>query len=491
VEILGKIMPSSDDQSSTWYQISPPAGEYRWVHKRELQFPRQPTEFPQVNSNTGRETLVNFDQPMCPAGADQSCCAESGEFGSCEDGANFEWFDDTRVGYDEGFLIANQQQLDLQAGEFPFQMRLNGWGQLRGTIFESQSDHPDANQFQLKRARLIFSGSAFTPDFSYFFQLDGRSSSGDDVRLLDYVLTYDFGRHRKGLDEGTIGLKTGKWKMPFTMARYLSGKEFEFSDRSMASMYFDVNRSLGWGLYGRSNRWRVPVNWEVAIFNGLVTGGSETGSSGSLDDNFAYSGRVMWYPNGDWGEIQMSDMECHCHPATRVGAAIANSSINRSGTSEFDTVRVVDSGETLASILPLAVDEYTVSLFSVDASMKYQGWSFTSEYYFRVVDGFEGAAIPDLLDYGYWLQLGKFIVPGKLELMTRWSRVVGNSGTLGVNNQSASEIAGGFVRYFRGHNSKFTFDATYLNGAPINSSSLDIAPGDIGWLLRSQMQFAF
>jgi hypothetical protein len=64
----------------------------------------------------------------------------------------------------------------------------------------------------------------------------------------------------------------------------------------MASTYFDVNRSLAWGLYGKTKRFRFPIVWETAIFNGLVTGGAETGSSGSLEDNFAYSARIF----ADW-----------------------------------------------------------------------------------------------------------------------------------------------------------------------------------------------
>ena len=60
-----------------------------------------------------------------------------------------------------------------------------------------------------------------------------------------------------------------------------------------------------------------------------------------------------------------------------------------------------------------------------------------------------------------------------------------------TNDQSADEIAGGFVWYFRDQHAKITLDATHLNGAPISSSSLDIAPGDSGWLFRSQIQFAF
>ena len=141
----------------------------------------------------------------------------------------------------------------------------------------------------------------------------------------------------------------------------------------------------------------------------------------------------------------------------------ANSSINRIGSTEFDALRVVDSGDTLASILPGSVQQYTANLYAVDASFKYRGWSFTSEYYFRLVNDFDGATVPNLFDYGYWLQLGKFVIPREFEMMVRWSNVTGNSGTLGVSEQSSAEIALGCVRYYRGQNAKITFDATYLD----------------------------
>ncbi len=244
-------------------------------------------------------------------------------------------------------------------------------------------------------------------------------------------------------------------------------------------------------LFGRINRLRVPVNWSAAIFNGLVTGGAETGSSGNLDNNFAYSARAFWYPIGDWGTGQLADFDYHRCVATRLGAGWANSTINRDGSTEFNALTVVESGVTLSSILPPAVDQYTVNLYSVDASLKYRGWSFTSEYYFRLVNDFQGAAVPNLFDHGFWLQLGKFVVPQKFQLLARWSRVDGNSGTLGLSNQSTEEIASGFVWYARGEHAKLTFDTTYLSGAPINSSALNIVPGDVGWLFRTQIQFSF
>ncbi len=408
--------------------------------------------------------------------------------------AEFDWLEKVRVGYDRGFVIANDEQIDLEVEDAQFLMKINGWGQLRHTRLESDSSNRDLNQFQLKRGRLIFSGHAFTSDFTYFVQMDGRSSSGDNLRLLDYFMTYDLGHHLWCWEKGVFAFKTGKYKMPFTMARYMTGRELEFTDRSMASTYFDVNRSLSWGLYGKLNHRRTPLHWETAIFNGLVTGGAETGSSGTLDNNFAYSARLFAQPSGDWSSGSLADFEWHQRIATRIGIGFASSTIDENGETEFESARVVDSGRRLSdllALLPTTVDEYSVSLYSVDASCKYRGWSTTMEYYFRNINEFRGASLPDLFDHGFWLQMGKFVIPNKLELLARWSRVVGNSGTLGAIRQSADERAGGFVWYFKDQHAKFTFDATYLNGAPINSSSLDISPGDIGWLFRGQIQFAF
>ena len=401
------------------------------------------------------------------------------------------WFESVRVGYADGFLIASDGDLKLPLSDTPYKLRMNGWGQLRHTLFDSDGANHDLNQLQLKRGRLTFSGTAFTSDFGYFVQLDGRSVAGDDFRLLDYFLTFDLGHRWCGCEKRVLVFKTGKYKVPFTMARYLSGREFEFNDRSMASIFFDVNRSLAWGLEGKFDCWGTPLHWEAAIFNGLVTGGAETGSSGTLDNNFAYSGRIFAFPTGDWGAGSLADFDWHETLATRVGAGFANSTIDRNGITEFNSLRVVDSGEPLSYLLPDSVDQYGVNIFCVDTSCKLRGWSATAEYYFRSIYQFRGANVPNLFDHGFWLQLGKFILPEKLQLLARWTRVVGDSGTLGTDNQSAEEIAGGLVWYFNRQHARITFDATYLDGAPIRSPVLDIFEGDMGFLYRTQIQFAF
>ena len=78
-----------------------------------------------------------------------------------------------------------------------------------------------------------------------------------------------------------------------------------------------------------------------------------------------------------------------------------------------------------------------------------------------------------------------------MQLLTRWSRVVGNSGTRGGIDKSADEIGAAVAWYFKRNHAKFVVDCTRINRAPINSASLDISPSDYGFLFRSQIQFSF
>jgi hypothetical protein len=38
---------------------------------------------------------------------------------------------------------------------------------------------------------------------------------------------------------------------------------------------------------------------------------------------------------------------------------------------------------------------------------------------------------------------------------------------------------------------KFNLDVSWIDGVPVNSSRLNLLPGDEGWLMRTQFQFAF
>ncbi|MCB9941939.1 MAG: hypothetical protein H6823_27190 [Planctomycetaceae bacterium] len=398
---------------------------------------------------------------------------------------------DSQFGYDDGFVMASPSGVKIGAKDVPFAMRINSWFQLRHTLFDSDGPNPDQNDIEFERVRLTFGGHAYTPDLQYYIQLDGDGDQDEVIDLLDYYFTYDLGHDLFGWTNGRLGMQVGKWKLPFNRTRAEAGWKLEFTDRSMASVFFDINRSQGVGIFGSLDSLGKTINYEAAVFNGFQTEGFRPVRSGELDRNLGCSTRVYTDLIGDWGKDGEPDLAGHDHLAMRVGSGFAYSRVDIEGLREFARQRVVDSGATLASILPAGTTAYDVFFYAADMNFKYRGLSFHSEYYFRSINNFAGMPVSDLFDHGLLLQTGYFLVPETLEVAARWSRISGDSGTLGATDQSADEIAAAIIWYIRGQNAKLTFDATHLNGAPIRDLALNILPGDAGWLFRTQLQLRF
>lgn len=389
--------------------------------------------------------------------------------------------------YDSGFVLRPDDAVTT-----PFEMKINSWLQLRHSVFSSDGPNSDQNEFEFERARLNFSGFAFTEDLQYFMQIDADDDQTQRLDLLDFYLSYDIGHNQLGMDQGRIGVRAGRWKIPFNRSRFTSGLNLQFADRSMAGLFFDIDRSVGVSLYGTSDTAWSPLNWEVALINGIRTNGTRPSRAGELDRNLGISGRVYSDVLGTWGTDHESDVTWHEEFAARLGAGFAFARENiEDGPVEAAGQRVVDSGATLISLLPATARAYSVGLFALSADFRYYGWSLSTEYYFRSLSSFSGASVPDLFDHGFLIQSGYFIIPKKLELISRWSRIVGDSGSLGVSDQSADEVAGGVAWYIKGSNLKFVFDVSRVNGTPFNESAAGYRPGDDGLQYRTQFQFSF
>ena len=168
------------------------------------------------------------------------------------------------------------------------------------------------------------------------------------------------------------------------------------------------------------------------------------------------------------------DLTFHEFAALRLGSGFAFTRKDPSGASEFSRPRVVDSGAPLSSLLPPGVTAYDFWMYTIDAHWKYRGFSLIGEYYWRHFGRFSGAPMPALNDDGFVLQSGYFVLPESVELVGRWSRITGDSGTLGAARQSSDELGGGVVFYFNGHNAKLTLDISRYNGVPVSSSRMDL-----------------
>jgi hypothetical protein len=402
------------------------------------------------------------------------------------------------LGYDDGFVVAANQGSGSSNESADYLMRINSWTQLRHTFFDSDGPNLDQNSFSFERLRLAFAGHVYSPDLEYFTQLDGGSDRATEAIFLDYFLTYDFGRGVLGCEEDQLAVRLGKWKVPFSRSREESGRRLQFTDRASANVFFDLNRSIGVGLNSQLGfveqcpLFVSPIHIETAIFNGFKTGSVRTSrGSEELDRNFGWSLRSYVDLFSEFGSDGEPDLSWHSEPTLRMGGGLAYTRVDIEGSFEFSRQRGVDSGEQLSAILPATASAYDVGFATVDAHFKCGGLAIISEYYWRYITNVRGGEVPSLYDDGFVLQVGYFVVPERFELLSRWSRIAGKSGTLGLTRQSSDEFGAGFAWYLKGHNAKLVFDATRHNGVPLSSNRLDVLPGDAGWLYRTQFQLAF
>lgn len=393
-----------------------------------------------------------------------------------------------RARYDGGFIL---EQVDPTNSGNSFLLKQNTRFQFRYSHFSSDGANPGENNFEIERVRPKFSGHMFWPHFEYELQLDIDNDDADRVELYNAFMRYVFSEPKGWTNE--VALKVGLWKMPLFRQETTSDGRLMMVDRSLANEFFNVDHSVGVGLDGHVTTSSLPFWWHLVVLNGFDTD-RRTPRSGQLDRNFAYVAR--WYSDlvGEWGTNEESDLSFHEAPAIRAGMSAGYSDVQVTGTTpttgEQRVFRTTDGGAQLITLAP-TLTNFNVWLYGTDIGFKYRGLSVVSELYVREIVDAVGAAVPDLRDYGYYVQAGYFVVPGKVELTSRYSQIKGDSGSLGGDKASADEVGGGFNYYIKKHNLKIQCDILSYNGAPISSSSAQLRPGDTGILGRVQAQWAY
>ena len=215
-------------------------------------------------------------------------------------------------GYEGGFTLKGPMDDLTSSGKPKFLMNIGSWGQLRHNFFDSNGPNLDQNDIEFERLRLVFKGHAFNPNFEYFLQLDADADSGagaQNVDMLDYYGTFDFGNEYCCLEKKQLRFRFGRWKIGFNRAREESGTRMQFSDRSTASVLFDFDRSMAIGLLGEMTP-MVGENfgWEVNLTNGIDNANFRPSRFGALDRNLGMSTRVNWLVTGDWGKDGHMDL---------------------------------------------------------------------------------------------------------------------------------------------------------------------------------------
>lgn len=388
--------------------------------------------------------------------------------------------------YNKGFQIS---PVDPKAD--PFQIKVNGWTQFRHVGFsrdvDSWTDNAGVtrqvrsrNNFDIERARLVFSGYAVDPRSTFFIQLDGDTDGREAVDFFDFWWAWKF--------SDALRVQIGKRKVSASRRWLLGARDSRFADRPLATDFFRPDRTTGIWATGKLGD---DLHYELTLGNGYRTANR---NAAEIDDQLIYSATSWWDANGPFGKT-LTDHAVSEDFLVRVGHSF-NYAPNTSDTfgtplRETGFLRLSD-GTVLTNPNALGagsqVSEFDSLFYAVDVGTKYQGWSFSSEFYFRWLRNIQGTgpiSTDSLYQYGYFLEGGQAIIPNILDWNVRYSRVSGDFG-------SANEYSAGINWYpLDSTKWKITFDVSKFDGSPLNNTASEILAGDDGTLFRTQFQAEF
>ena len=167
----------------------------------------------------------------------------------------------------------------------------------------------------------------------------------------------------------------------------------------------------------------------------------------------------------------------------------------RGGQFPFDNVqiRISDGNNVFQPSLFSAgtqIEQLRYQMASIDAGIKWQGFSLEGEYYYRYLSDFRGTLIGALPfshrnDHGFQLLGSAMLLKEILQFYLGGSKVFGQYGdpwdtAIGLN-------------WFPFHNQTFRWnnELRYLYHSPVGGIAYPYLVGGTGWLFQSNVELAF
>ncbi len=379
-----------------------------------------------------------------------------------------------KLGYKNGFYFETQDK--------NFTMKINGRIQFRYSYEDRDNVHDedeeqDDSSFRIRRARVKFSGYAYKY-FKYKIELALASTGTVDkskaVELYDFWASYN--------KNPAASIQFGQWKVPWNRQRVVSSQNQQMIDRASSQDEFTMDRQIGIMLHGKL--FNKKFEYYTGIFNGNARNQKENGNNEML-----YIARVSWNPFGAYGkgigEVE-SDINFSEKPIAHVSAAIAYDGAadrERFSSTTIDLDPPVGTGVTLKEVNKTSV--------VAEYGLKYRGFSTSAEAYWRRFDDIRANNINSvgsgvIIDRGFFVQGGYFVIPKKIEVAGRYSLVDFDDER---DEDAVREVALGVNWFINGtHDNKLQFNwIRQDNELPISVSRSD----DIDYTYRLQYQLAF
>jgi hypothetical protein len=321
---------------------------------------------------------------------------------------------------------------------------------------DGQPSHENfTNGFQMRRTRLIFSGTVWDKHLSYLIQPEFSRSTGAFI-LQDAWAKYTW-------DNGFYA-RAGQYKLPLLREELVSDTFLLAVDRSAVNATFTQNRSQGAGVGYAQNDWRVMAD----ISDGLNT--LNTDFTDPTEADFAITGRGEWKFAGD--DFKRFDDMTSWKGNSYAGMLGAAAHYQTGGNTGFTIDRDVLEA-------------------TVDCSVEGNGWNAFVEGVWRQTK------VPGTTtnDYGVVVQGGYFITD-QIEAFGRYDVIIPDVGS----NFNSFTVGANYYIAPHSHAFKLTGDIVYYadstTGTPILSGTntgINLLPetdaGEVAVRLQLQVLF--
>jgi len=382
-------------------------------------------------------------------------------------------------------------------------------GQVEFRAFKRQAN---SSQFTIPRSRLQFMGYAFDPDLRYNISLQMDSSPWNEEGSNGRAALQDAYVSSWHIPWATV--QVGQQRVWFNRALISSIATSTFADNMIVQNMFASNlqssRDVGINILSDEDQYKF--NYAFGIWGGVganlsrdgtavsqrvlpPTGGggqpSGTTRTYNYDTRFMsgelmYTARLLYKISGNPGYGQGDILNSRMPQA-----AIAFGYAYDPGQNYLSATRsdIVDRAyrQAVAKVMNgrlLGGGIYDFQTYELDFIMKYQGWSLQTEGYYRHqrVRNKDSGTVPfDLTTiptpsiqgppvalgqaWGWYAQVGKYIIPRKLELAVRY-------GVLDPSTKQTHDLTKEF-----GVAINYSFDGTYNNRLVIDYSNITMGSG--------------
>ncbi|WNW00996.1 porin [Tenacibaculum sp. HL-MS23] len=346
-------------------------------------------------------------------------------------------------------------------------MNISARMQFLGTHqWDSNSDglsNPETS-FLVRRARLKFSGFAYSPKLKYKLELGltnrdigGASEFTNNAPryILDAVIKWNFHEN--------FELWVGQTKLPGNRERVISSGNLQLVERSLLNGHFNIDRDMGLQL---RHHFKISDNFIVREALSIAQGEGRNVTTGNLGGH-QYTARLEFLPFGYFkndGDYKGSDLEKEQKPKLAIGGSYDFNNNAVKNKSNLGSYMITNTGNFYKT---------DISTIFIDAMFKYKGFSFMGEYAYRdakdpIAKNNDGTLASDengnltnqavQVGNGLNLQTG-YLFSKNWELSGRYTNISLNKDITDKGEENQYTL--GLSKYISKHNLKVQTDVSY------------------------------